>query len=68
MHEIISLNFILINIYELYCRSQYYTILMSLCVSDIISAFASIFYLYGRTWGFAYFHWPEFFCRVSIFL
>jgi len=39
-----------------------------MCVSDALSAFTSILFLYRRAWGFLYFAWPEFFCRVSVFV
>ncbi|XP_076814285.1 growth hormone secretagogue receptor type 1-like [Clavelina lepadiformis] len=45
-------------------KNRYYTFLFSMCISDIVSAFDSILFLYRRTWGFLYFAWPEFFCRL----
>nr|XP_026694325.1 adenosine receptor A3-like [Ciona intestinalis] len=45
-------------------KSRYYSFLLSMCFSDLTSGFVSILFLYRRTWGFDYFEWPEFFCRL----
>ncbi|XP_039252602.1 galanin receptor 2a-like [Styela clava] len=44
-------------------RTKYYTLILSLCVSDLTSALLSPLFLYRRTWGFDYFALPDFFCK-----
>ena len=46
-------------------RSTFYFLIMSLSVSDLLSALVSILVLYRITWGFDVWHWPDFTCKVS---
>nr|XP_039258430.1 neuropeptides B/W receptor type 1-like [Styela clava] len=40
--------------------------LMSLCVSDFVSAVDSLGVLYRRTWGFRYWNLPTVFCKLTL--
>jgi len=39
--------------------------MMSLSVSDLISALISLFALYRLTWGYDVWHWTDFLCKVN---
>jgi len=51
----------------IYFRSPFFYLMMSLSVSDLISALISIFALYRLTWGYDFWRWTDFFCKVRKF-
>ena len=49
-----------------YFRSIFNYYIVSLCVSDIISALLNPLFLYRRIWGYDVWEIPYFFCKVCI--
>ena len=47
-------------------RSVFNYFILSLSVSDLMSALISPLYLYKRTWGFEYWNIPKIFCQVRL--
>ena len=51
---------------SLFFRSPFFYLILSLSISDLLSALISPFALYKLTWGYDVWMWPDIFCKVKI--